>query len=77
VNLTFLSLRAASRIRSSALCESTRRCVRDSFCSRGFLLASPLPSTGSAAACAALFACFSGTTELSDSSCSFISGLRP
>ena len=42
-----------------------------------FSSASPLPSTASAAACAALFGGFAGTTGLSDFPCSSISGVRP
>src|SRR5437660_4852915 len=40
-------------------------------------LASPLPSTASAAGCAALFGAFIGTTRLSDFLGSFIVGVRP
>ena len=40
-------------------------------------LGRPLPSTGSAAGCPALFASFAGTTGLSDCSSSSISGVRP
>ncbi|HXR37192.1 MAG TPA: hypothetical protein VN754_14640 [Candidatus Binataceae bacterium] len=40
-------------------------------------MASPLPSTASAAGCPALFGTFIGTTELSDFLGSFIAGVRP
>ena len=52
-------------------------CVRDAFCWLVFSLARPLPSIPSAAACAALFGDFVGTTGLSDSPRPSIIGLRP
>ena len=81
MNRTFLSLAAATRTRSSALCASCRPWVRDAFCWCTFPLASPLPSTSSAAVgtCGfpALFGNFSGTMELSDFLCPFIVGVCP
>ena len=77
MNRAFLSFLATSRTRSSALGALCRRCVRDAFCSIGFPLARPLPSTASAAGCPALFGCFPGTMGLSDFLRSFIVGVRP
>src|SRR5260370_4221100 len=77
VNRTLLSLAAASRIRSSALCASFRPCVRVAFCWRRFPSTSPLPSISSAAGCPALFGDFSATTELCDFLCPFIAGVGP
>ena len=59
------------------LARLSRLCVRGVFCSSVFPLASPLPSTASAAARPALFGGFAGTTGLSDFPRSCISGLRP
>ena len=56
--------RTLPRTRSSALCALTRPCVRSAFCSREFPLASPLPSTPSAAVSPALFGGFVGTMGL-------------
>ena len=66
MNRIFLSRLAACRTRSSALGAPSRLGVRGAFCWRGFPLASPLPSTPSAAGCPALFGDFIGTTGLSD-----------
>ena len=79
VNFASLSLLAACRTRASALGALVRLCVRDAFCWLVFSLARPLPSIPSAAACAALFGDFVGTTGLSDSPrpSSSASGLRP
>src|SRR5207247_867952 len=69
---------ATRRTQSSALgAHPSRLCVRSAFCWSVFPLASPLPSTTSAAACAAVFGGFAGTTGLSDFPQSSISGLRP
>jgi hypothetical protein len=77
VNFRPLSLFAASRTRSSALGAPTfRLCVRDAFCWSVFPLAGLLPSTVSAAAFAALFDGFVGTTSPSDFCGPFIVGLR-
>ena len=68
---------AARRTRSSALGAPVRHCVRGAFCWGGFPLASPLPSTASAAGCPALFGAFIGTMGRSDFLGSFIVGVRP
>jgi len=57
--------------------QSGQLCVRGAFCSSVFPLASPFPSTTSAAALPALFGGFSGTMGMSDFPCPFITGLGP
>ena len=76
MNRCCLSLWAACRIRSSALGAPTRPCVRGAFCSGGFPLANPLPSTASAAGPSALFGGFVGCIGLSDFPRPFIIGVR-
>ena len=77
MNRCFLSLFAASRIRSSALGTLSRLWVRSVLLSGGFPLASPLPSTTSASDGPDLFSGFPGTTELSDFPASFIIDVNP
>ena len=77
VNLASLSLRATSRTRSSPLGTPGPALRPGRVELSVFPLASPLPSTTSAAADAALFGGFAGTTRLSDFPRSFISGVRP
>jgi hypothetical protein len=72
-----LSHRTAGRTRSSVLGTSTRHSVRNALRSGEFPLASPLPSTPSAAVAPALFGGFDGTMELSDFLPPFIIGVRP
>lgn len=71
-----LSRRAASRIRSNALCRPYRHCVRNLFCRLGLPSAKPLPSARSADRGVMppppLFAGFRGTMGLSDFPRSFI-----
>jgi hypothetical protein len=57
--------------------ELIRRCVRSSCPPGEFPVASPLPSTTSAAGCPALFGGFFGTTRLSDFPRSCIIAVRP
>ena len=57
--MSCLFLVTASRMRACACDTASRLCVRTVLCSSAFSLAPPLRSTGSAAAEAALFACFS------------------
>ena len=71
---SFLLLVMASRMRPCACDTAARLCVRTVLCSSAFLLVPPLPSIGSAAACAALFANFVGTISESDCSVPFIVG---
>ena len=52
----------------------SRHCVRFVLCRPAFLLAPPLPSTGSAAGFPALFVGFVGTIDGSDPSIPFIIG---
>ena len=61
-------------MRACACDTAARLCVRTVLCSSAFLLVPPLPSIGSAAACAALFANFVGTISESDCSVPFIVG---
>ena len=77
MNRCFLSLRAASRTRSSALGALIRLCVRGAFCSAVFPLAGLLPSTASSAGTPVSFGDFVGTTSASDFSESFIIGVWP
>jgi len=72
-----ISFLAASRTRARALSVRTRPCVRRTFCELEFPLASPLPSTASAAGRPALFGSFAGTMGLSDFPVPFIVGLGP
>src|SRR5690349_24716257 len=74
VNFAFLSLLAAWRTRSSALGALVRPCVRCAFCCPVLPLASPRPSTTSAAGALALFGGFVGIMGLSDFRWSFIFG---
>src|ERR1700730_11351908 len=55
-------------MRPCACDTAARLCVRTVLCSSAFLSVPPLPSIGSAAACAALFANFFGTIGESDCS---------
>ena len=71
---SFLFLVTASRMRSCACDTASRLCVRTELCSPAFLLVPPLPSIGSAAARAALFADFLGIIGESDCSVPFIFG---
>ena len=71
---SFLFLVTASRMRPCACDTAARLCVRAVLCSSAFLLVPPLPSIGSAAARAALFADFLGTISESDCSVPFIFG---
>ena len=71
---SFLFLVTASRMRSCACDTASRLCVRTVLCSSAFLLVPPLPSIGSAAARAALFADFLGIIGESDCSVPFIFG---
>lgn len=66
LNCCFLSFRAASRIRSSALDTPPRLWVRSVVCSSVFPSANSLPSILSVALCRTLFKDFLGTVELSD-----------
>ena len=68
---------SALRTRSSPDCVFTRLCVRNTPSSRRLPLASPLPSTLSAALSRALFESFAGTMELSDFPRPFISTVCP
>jgi len=74
VRRSFLFLVTASRMRPCACDTAARLCVRTVLCSSAFLSVPPLPSIGSAAACAALFANFFGTIGESDCSVPFIFG---
>src|SRR4029434_5217607 len=68
----------ASRMRACACDTASRLCVRSVLCSSAFSLAPPLRSTSSAAAEAALFACFLATLGESDFSTTLIGyGPRP
>ena len=74
-----VAARPCSRLDVPARAHSTRfvrLCVRGAFCSRRFPLASPLPSTTSAADASALFGGFPGTMGLSDFPRLFITGVR-
>src|SRR5450759_4074583 len=77
VNRTSLSLIATRRTRSSPRCTRVPALCPERAGLPVFPLASPLSSTDSAAASAALFAGFAGTTGLCDCPPSFISGLGP
>src|SRR5680860_667472 len=77
VNRASLSLRAISRTRSSPLDTPVPALRPGRVVLAVFSLASPLSSTTSATADAALFGGFAGTTGLSDFPRSSISGLRP
>jgi len=72
-----LSLRAASRTRSSALVTLTPALRPGRVAPVVFPLADPLPSTASAPARAGLFGSFAGTTGPSDFPSSCIEGLPP
>lgn len=75
MNFASLSSLALLRTRPSSFGAGLPRlCVRSAFRSVAFSLASPLPSTASAAARAALFGSFAGTMGSSDLLTSFIAG---
>ena len=60
MSFSFLFLATACRMRVRACDTASRLCVRTVLCGRAFPSVPPLPSTGSAAGCHALFASFIG-----------------